>query len=94
MSDQPSTVPDPMYLRDRLLATLTEFQVQDGPLAVEAVCDQFCSWLRVMADGWIAPNEYAVDMGIRRASAELLRGLAEGIEAGAPDVSPQDSGVQ
>lgn len=87
------TAPDPIYLRDRLLATLTEFGVQDGPVAVEAICDQFCSWLRVMAEGWIAPNEYDVDMGIKRAASELLRGLAEGIENGRP-VSPQDLGVQ
>lgn len=95
-SDQPAP-PNPLFLRDRLLATVVEFGVktEDGPLAVESVLRQLTSWMREMASQWQSDNTYDVDMALKRASAELLKSLADGIDAGAPDeVSPQDPRVQ
>lgn len=93
VNDAPTSEPSPLHLRDRLLAVLTEYETKEAPQAVEAVCSQLSNWMNLLADSWIAPGEFDVDMGIRRASAELLKGLAHGIDAAAP-VSPQDPGVQ
>lgn len=83
------------HLRDRLRATLSEFHVADPEVAVEAVCNQFTTWMRLMADGWNQESTAEGDVaGYGRAAAVLLQGLADGIEAGRPPtVTDQDSGV-
>lgn len=74
-----------LHLRDRLRATLSEFNVGDPELAVEAVCTQFSGWLRAMAEDW--DDTSAVSDVTADAAALFVRGLATGIEEGAPGVS-------
>lgn len=87
---------EPFHLRDRLLATLTEYHVVEPMQAVEAVCDQFTSYLRAQATDWHRLAAADGDMIYGKAAAMMCQGLADGIEAGRPpaDVSPQDLGVQ
>lgn len=88
------TTPEPAPgLRDRLLATLTEFEAKEPREAVEAVIDQFVGYLRAQADDWHTLARLNNDIIFGEAAAVLCQGLADGIEAGRP-VSTQDSGVQ
>jgi hypothetical protein len=74
-----------LHLRDRLLATLIEYNTVEPENAVESVCAQVSGWMRATADDW--HNQAAIEgdvTGYGKAAALLLQGLADGIEAGAP----------
>lgn len=88
----PAPGTSPLHLRDRLYATLTEFNVSEPGQAVEAVCAQFTGWLRTMGEDWYERAVFSGDVGIVMAARNLINGLADGIDAGTP-VSPQDPGV-
>lgn len=100
MSPEPKPT---FFLRDRLLAVLSEYEVKDPPGAVEGVCGVMTQWLRVQADEWHEQGGVSGDvMGVAKGAALLCQALADGIEAGRPqqgqapsgtDVTNQDPGV-
>lgn len=91
---QPRPEISPLHLRDRLYATLTEFEVKEPVQAVEAICEQFAGWLRLVGKDWYDRAAFTGDLAIASAARPLLDGLADGISEGAPGVTNQDPGVQ
>jgi hypothetical protein len=74
-----------LHLRDRLLATLIEFNVDEPVQAVEAVCAQLAGWMNATAEQWFTQAAVEGDVaGFGVAASRLLQGLADGIQAGAP----------
>lgn len=81
--DAPAPEGSPLHLRDRLRTALTRADVPTPEVIVEAVCAEFSLWLRALADDWHSQSALSADL-YGQAAALVTQGIADGIEAGAP----------